>query len=301
MIYRIRHTTTYQYEEPVSLCHNLARLTPRDGAHQACLHSELQIDPEPDVSSRWTDYFGNAATFFTIQQPHQELVVTAVHAAHLKSFTPPTATDSPAWEEVRDTLPGDRSPAGMEAYQFVFDSPYVRASADLGKYAAESFPSARPLLEGVLDLSRRIHSEFKYDQRATTISTPLAEVLAERHGVCQDFAHLAIGCLRSLGLPARYVSGYLSTTPPPGQPRVVGADASHAWFSVYCPRQGWVDVDPTNNQVPSDRHIVLAWGRDFDDVSPIKGVILGGGQHTVTVAVDVIPDEKLSANHDSPG
>jgi transglutaminase-like putative cysteine protease len=292
MIYRINHTTTYDYSDPVSLCHNLARLTPRDGGRQACLESELHITPEPAVTSRWMDYFGNAATFFTIQQSHQELIVKANHVAHVEAFVPPSAEESLPWEEARDRLRTDRTPEGIDAYQFVFDSPYVRGSPELAKYASESFPPGRRLLEGALDLTRRIFTDFKYDPRATTVSTPLAEVLKERKGVCQDFAHLGIGCLRSLGLSARYVSGYLSTLPPPGKERVVGADASHAWLSLYSPGQGWIDLDPTNNQVPSDRHIVIAWGRDFNDVSPIKGVILGGGQHTVDVAVDVVPQSE---------
>jgi transglutaminase-like putative cysteine protease len=291
MIYRIRHTTTFSYSEPVSLCNNIARLTPREGSCQACIDSELEIDPVPAVSSAFNDYFGNVATFFAIQEPHDELIVTANHVARITPAGPPDVEQSPAWESVRDGLPAGRTPEEIDAYQFAFDSPYVRARTDLASYAAPSFPSGKPILAGVLDLTRRIHADFKYDPRATTVSTPLEEVLANRRGVCQDFAHLGIGCLRSLGLPARYVSGYLCTVPPPGQERLVGADASHAWLAVYSPGNGWVDFDPTNNQIPSDKHIHVAWGRDFDDVSPIKGVILGGGQHTVKVAVDVIPDE----------
>jgi transglutaminase-like putative cysteine protease len=292
MIYRIRHTTTYDYSEPVSLCHNLARLTPRAGGHQDCRHSELTIEPAPAVSSTWTDYFGNPARFFTIQEPHERLVVTATHVADITPLVAPDPATTVPWDTVRDTLPADRSQEGLDAYQFVFDSPYVKTNGDLERYAAISFPAGRPILEGVLDLTHRIHAEFRYDQRATTVSTPLAQVFAQRRGVCQDFAHLAIGCLRSLGLPARYVSGYLSTTPTSGQRRLVGADASHAWLAVYCPGNGWIDVDPTNDQIPTNKHIHLAWGRDFDDVSPIKGVILGGGQHTVAVAVDVVADSQ---------
>jgi transglutaminase-like putative cysteine protease len=293
MIYRIRHTTTYDYSDPVSLCHNLAHLTPRDGGRQSCVASELKIEPAPAVSSIWTDYFGNPTTFFTIQEPHEQLIVTAIHTAEV---TPPQCPDPATtlpWNQVRDALPNDRTPGGLNAYQFAFDSPYVRAHKDLREYAAASFPDGRPILEGVLDLTKRIHADFRYDQRATTVSTPLAQVFAQKRGVCQDFAHLEIGCLRSLGLAARYVSGYLSTTTTAGQRRLVGADASHAWLAVYCPPAGWIEVDPTNNQVPGDKHIHLAWGRDFDDVSPIKGVILGGGQHTVSVAVEVVPDGQV--------
>jgi transglutaminase-like putative cysteine protease len=188
---------------------------------------------------------------------------------------------------VRDQLPADRNPTVLDAYQFVFDSRYVRSSAELADYARPSFTPGRPMLDAVLDLTRRVHQDFRYDQRATTVTTPLREVFAQRRGVCQDFAHLEIGCLRSLGLAARYVSGYLCTDPPPDQVRLVGADATHAWLSVYCREFGWIDVDPTNDRMPSDQHILLAWGRDYDDVSPIKGVILGGGQHVVKVAVEV--------------
>jgi transglutaminase-like putative cysteine protease len=181
----------------------------------------------------------------------------------------------------------DRSPTILDAYQFVFDSRYIQCGADLARYAAPSFDAGRPLLEVVQDLTRRIHTDFRYDQQATTLATPLRDVLENRRGVCQDFAHLQIGCLRSMGVPARYVSGYLRTRPNLERPPAVGAHASHAWLSVFCPDFGWIDVDPTNDLIPSDTHITLAWGRDYDDVSPIKGVILGGGHHTVAVAVDV--------------
>ena len=189
---------------------------------------------------------------------------------------------------MRDGLRGDRSAAGLEAYQFVFDSPYVAASAELLTYAASSFTPRRPLLEAVWDLTGRIHTEFTYDPDATAVNTPLSDVLRHRRGVCQDFAHLQIGCLRALGLAVRYVSGYLVTQSSGSNP-LVGAEASHAWLSVFCPGHGWVDVDPTNNLWPSDRHITVAIGRDYGDVSPIKGVFLGGGDHTMEVAVDVMP------------
>jgi transglutaminase-like putative cysteine protease len=285
MQYRVRHETTYEYSEPVSLCQNLVHLTPRDVGHQTRLLSELSITPEPQVLSPRTDYFGNLATFFAIQAPHARLSVVATHVVDLAPRPAPGLSEP--WEEARDVLASDRSPEVLSAYQFVFDSRYARASAELAEYARPSFGPGRPLLEGVLDLTRRIHQDFRYDPRATTISTPLSEVLANRRGVCQDFAHLQIAGLRSLGLAARYVSGYLSTHPGPGQARPVGADASHAWLSVFSLRLGWFDVDPTNNQVPSDKHILLAWGLDYDDVSPVKGVILGGGEHAVKVGVQV--------------
>jgi transglutaminase-like putative cysteine protease len=186
-------------------------------------------------------------------------------------------------------LPHDRTPASLDAYQFVFESPRIRPSAEFAKYAAPSFQPGRPFVEALLDLTARIYKEFKFDSKATSVRTPAEEVLKKRRGVCQDFAHLQIACLRSLNLPARYVSGYLRTYPPPGRPRLIGADASHAWVSAYCPGLGWMDVDPTNNVVPSYNHIMLAWGRDYGDVSPLRGVIVGGRDHTLKVAVDVEP------------
>jgi transglutaminase-like putative cysteine protease len=236
-----------------------------------------------------TDYFGNTATFATIEEPHRQLSVTAINLTELAPVPPPIATSTPAWELVRDRLHADRSPDVLAASQFVFDSPYVPRGEPFAAYAVPSFAPGRPILEAVLDLTARIHSQFRYDPTATTIATPIKEVLDRRHGVCQDFAHLQIGCLRSLGLAARYVSGYLRTTPSSDCSPLTGAEASHAWLSFFCPGFGWIDLDPTNNQLPFDQHIILAWGRDYDDVSPIKGVILGGGTHTVKVMVDIAP------------
>jgi transglutaminase-like putative cysteine protease len=287
MIYRVTHNTTYTYSEPVSLCHHLSHLTPRQGPWQTCRHSNLLIEPLPAVTTEHTDYFGNPATFFTVQEPHRQLSMTAVHVAEVTPFEPPEPAQTPPSETVCDFLRTDRSHDGLDAFQFTLDSPYIPLAPELAGYAAQSFPAGRPLLEGVLELTRRIHADFRYDKRATTVATPLREVFAGRHGVCQDFAHLEIGCLRSLGLAARYVSGYLCTIAPPGRSRLVGADASHAWLSVFCPGFGWIDVDPTNNTVPHGQHILLAWGRDYGDVSPSKGVILGGGHHAVSASVDV--------------
>jgi transglutaminase-like putative cysteine protease len=287
MQYQVTHTTTYEYSEPVSLCQNLAHLTPRDVPEQQCLRTALSVAPQPAVLSDRIDYFGNPSTFFAVQEPHRELVATASHLIRLAPRPAPDPAASPPWEEVRDRLPADRSLATLEAYQFVFGSRYTPASPELAAYALHPFAPGRPFLESVLDLTARIHHDFVYDPRATTVATPLKEVFAKRRGVCQDFAHLELACLRSLGLAARYVSGYLCTNPTHGQRRLLGADATHAWLSVWCPRLGWVDVDPTNDLVPSDKHILLAWGRDYDDVSPIKGVILGGGQHVVQVGVEV--------------
>jgi transglutaminase-like putative cysteine protease len=288
MDYQITHTTTYEYSSPVSLCQNLAHLTPREVPGQFCRETDLLVLPQPAIFSKRIDFFGNPMTFFAVQEPHRKLTVTASHRVERSSGCLPEPSETPAWEDVRDRLTADHRGEALDAYQFVFASRYARPSAELTQYALASFPSGRPLLEAALDLMRRIHRDFVYDPRATTVATPLHEVLSRKRGVCQDFAHLQIACLRGLGLAARYVSGYLLTQPPSETKRLRGADATHAWLAVYCPGSGWVDLDPTNDQIPTDRHIVLAWGRDYDDVSPIKGVILGGGQHTVRVVVEVV-------------
>jgi transglutaminase-like putative cysteine protease len=301
-IYRIHHLTRYGYDEPVSVCHNLAHLLPRTSARHTWRFSEVEISPAPAVRAERIDYFGNRLTFFAIQEPHRELAVTTHATVDLEAAPSPslfTCTPTP-WELVRDRINMPLPPEGgaanadlLDAFQFTFTSPYIKWDADVAAYAAASFPAGRPIFDGLMELIERIHKDFRYDTKSTTVSTTLPEIMTAQAGVCQDFAHLAIGCLRSLGLAARYVSGYLLTTPPPGKPRLVGADASHAWLSVYLPELmgggGWLDLDPTNNVIPTDKHITLAWGRDFGDVSPLRGVILGGGKHRIHVSVDVTP------------
>jgi transglutaminase-like putative cysteine protease len=288
MRYRVTHRSRYRYSEPVSLCHNLAHLAPRDHAYQRCLKTDLTIDPFPSVRHARKDYFGNLATFFSIQYPHTVLTVTATsEIAMTPPQSPPEDPWSSPWENVRQHLQTGLDYETRDARQYVLDSPFIPLLPELADYAGPSFTAGRPFLDAVEDLMRRIYADFAYDPHFSTIATPLTEVLAERRGVCQDFAHLAIGGLRSQGLAARYVSGYLETLPPPGQPRLRGADASHAWFSVYVPGSGWFDFDPTNNRIPLDQHITTAWGRDFGDVTPLKGVLYGGGEHTLQVAVDV--------------
>ncbi len=288
MKYQVVHKNQYYYARNVSLCHNLAHLTARDCGGQTCLSHELQISSPPVVLSTRTDYFGNLVTFFTVQEPHRKLDVTAVNVVEVHPRPIPDPAMTTPWEEARRLLRLRRDEETLDAYQFAFDSHYVKADPQLTAFAAPSFTPGRPLLEAALDLTHRIYSEFTFDSSATTIDTPLDELLKNRRGVCQDFAHLGIGCLRSLGLAARYVSGYLLTNPPPGQKRLIGADMSHAWLSVFIPDFGWIDFDPTNDVIPREKHITLAWGRDYDDVSPIKGVILGGGRHSINVGVDVI-------------
>jgi transglutaminase-like putative cysteine protease len=291
VIYRVRHVTTYAYEDPVSVSHHLLRLTPRNLPGQVCHETQISILPEPPVTTTGSDYFGNIQTLFTLQEPHDGLIVEATSEVEVHPAKPPDLSASPPWETVVESLVTDHSEEGLDAYQFVFDSQRVAASRELADYARSAFPTGRPLLQAVLELMRKIHRDFRFDAKATEVSTPVQEFFQKRRGVCQDFAHLQIACLRSLSLPARYISGYLRTLPPPGQSRLVGADASHAWCSAWSPGAGWVDFDPTNNCVPTDGHITVAWGRDYSDVSPIHGVLLGGAKHTLDAGVDVLPTQ----------
>lgn len=297
MKYRIVHTTEYRYATDVSLCHNIAHLRPRNLPRQQCLGHRLRIDPLPIDLAEHEDYFGNQAAYFSIQQPHRQLTVTATSEVEL--LPDGAAADTGiAWDAVQQRLAAPADEADREAREFVLDSPHAGAAPALAGYAAAAFPPGRPLLAGVTDLMARIHGEFTYDPAFTTVSTPLAEVLASRRGVCQDFAHLAIACLRSLGLAARYVSGYLETLPPPGQVKQPGADESHAWFAVYLPGAGWYDFDPTNNTVPLEQHVTTAWGRDYADVTPLKGVLFGGDAgHRPQVSVHM---ERLPDSPDAP-
>jgi transglutaminase-like putative cysteine protease len=283
MQFDVTHTTEYDYSESVAVAHHVARLKPRDLPHQECLRHELTIAPAPAVTSTHEDYFGNRVTFVAVQGAHTSLVIRARSTVSVTGPDLPRPCDTPPWEAA-----ADRRAMPFEAVEFVFDSTASQMQAVVEPYARASFPAGRPLLEGVIELTGRIHDEFTFDPRATTVATPLTEVFASRRGVCQDFARLEVACLRSLGIPARYVSGYMETVPPPGTPRLVGADASHAWLSVFCPGIGWIPGDPTNNLLPSDTHVTVAWGRDYNDVSPIRGVILGGGAHALHVHVDVV-------------
>lgn len=287
MIYNIFHRTIYAYTAPVTVSHHAARIEPRALTNQITERFALHVEPAPALQKNRLDYFGNRVWGFAIQEVHTRLEITATSQVTVSPVTPPALALSPPWEKVVELFSDPVSPEVVEPYQFVFDSPLLRVSPELAEYARPSFAPGTPLLVAVADLNRRIFKDFKYDPVATTVATPLEEVLAKRRGVCQDFSHLAIAALRSLGLPARYVSGYLRTRPPEGKKRLVGADASHAWFSVFCPSTGWLDFDPTNNVLPVEEHITLAYGRDYTDVSPVTGVITGGGSHQVRVSVDV--------------
>lgn len=287
MIWEIIHRTFYEYTVPVAISHHVARLEPRSTAAQTVDAFSLGITPAPALRKSRVDYFGNHLCFFSLQEAHREFEVVTRSRVAMHRPAPPALDASPPWEAVARMFQDPVSPDVVEPYQFVFDSPHVRASMPLAEFALKSFPKGAPLLVGVQDLMRRIFTEFKYDPEATTVATPIERVMETHRGVCQDFAHLAIACLCSLGLPARYVSGYLRTHAPPGKEKLLGADASHAWFSAYCPDLGWVDFDPTNNVLPGDEHITLAYGRDFGDVSPLSGILTGGGEHEVKVSVDV--------------
>jgi transglutaminase-like putative cysteine protease len=287
MTWDIIHRTLYEYSEQVTVSQHAARVEPRSLANQALEEFSLRIDPPPALRKSRVDYFGNRVCFFSIQELHSKLEIVAKARVTVTAATPPVLALSPGWQKVAEMFSDPVSPEVVEPYEFVFDSPMVRASRSLADYARKSFGADVPLLVSVLDLNRRIHADFKYDRIATTVATPVEEVMEKRRGVCQDFAHVAIACLRSLGLAARYVSGYLRTVPPPGRPVLTGADASHAWFSVFCPDLGWVDFDPTNDLMPGTDHITLAFGRDFGDVSPVSGILTGGGKHEVSAGVTV--------------
>ncbi|RKU11770.1 transglutaminase [Candidatus Poribacteria bacterium] len=287
MNYKITHNTQYSYSSLVNLCHNEARLTPRSFAQQICTQSEFTVDPEPTSYRERKDFFGNTVCYFTIQHPHQDLSVTVTSHVEVKeSQIDMDIVENIVWETVQERLHTDQNAEILEIRQYIFDSPMIQEMPELHAYAESSFVKDRPLIEAVEDLINRLFKDFAYDPGFTTVATPLAEVIKHRRGVCQDFAHLGIGCLRSMGLAARYVSGYIETVAQPNQEQLIGADASHAWFSVYLPDIGWIDFDPTNNQIPTNQHITVAWGRDYTDVAPLKGVVFGSGTHELSVSVD---------------
>jgi transglutaminase-like putative cysteine protease len=290
VLYRIEHETRYVHSGGVSTSQHLAYLTPRTLPRQSVRWHELVVEPSPASHVQRIDYFGNAVDQFTILTPYDELCVVGRSVVEVAATEAAIAPDAATpWEAVRDELSYERGAPYEGASEFSYPSPYVATAPELAEFARDSFAAERPLVAAAVDLMHRINDEFTFDPGATTIATPVTRVLADRRGVCQDFAHLQIGCLRSLGLAARYVSGYLLTEPPPGKPRLVGADASHAWLSVWCPPLGWIDLDPTNDVRPSERHVTLAWGRDYGDVSPLRGVVIGGRDHTLHVGVSVTP------------
>jgi transglutaminase-like putative cysteine protease len=289
MIYKISHRTTYKYESFVSFGTHVACLKPRTFTRNRLIENELIIRPTPATCSERVDYFGNLLCFFTIQEPHKVLTVESRSEMAVGGERVYGQASSPPWEQSKLSLSSVGSQDAFEARQFQFESPRIRRRSEYAAYAIESFTAKRPMKEALLDLTERIHRDFRFDAKVTTVRTATEEVFKKRRGVCQDFAHMQIACLRSLGLAARYVSGYLRTYPQAGKARLVGADASHAWVSAYCRGVGWIDLDPTNNVVPSDGHATIAWGRDYGDVSPLRGLILGGKEHILDVAVDMEP------------
>ncbi|MBL8240286.1 MAG: transglutaminase family protein [Bryobacterales bacterium] len=283
MTYRATHVTRHIYEEPVAQSVNELRLTPRDYGRQHVREFDVQVEPEPALWRTRRDWFGNEVTTFSIFEPHDRFTVTATSIVEVEPARVgvlPTVR----WEEARDILSAGTEDASLEASEYIYDSPFVAATPDLAAFAKPVFEPGRPLVEALEELSRKIHREFEYAPKSTSIDMPLAEVLENRRGVCQDFSHVMIGALRSLRLAARYVSGYLRSGA-----NYQGAEASHAWVAAFVPGAGWLHFDPTNDMVPSDGHVTLAWGRDYSDVTPVKGVTLGGGAQLVEVAVRVVP------------
>jgi transglutaminase-like putative cysteine protease len=292
MKYDVLHETLYSYESPVVLSQQLLHLTPRVVEFQRLGAHRIEVQPAPAESGTRDDYFGNPVMQIMLAAPHASLAVRAESQIEVLPRARPA--ESGPWERLRDGLRRGGGEALLEPTQFLYESPHIEFFRDLAAYAETSFTAGRGLLEAALDLTRRIHADFTFDPKATSVSTPLREVLARRRGVCQDYAHFMTGCLRMLGIPARYVSGYILTAPPPGRPRLVGADASHAWVSVWSggaagEAGSWIDLDPTNNMLVGEQHITLGWGRDFSDVTPMRGVILGGGEQDLEVRVTVTP------------
>jgi transglutaminase-like putative cysteine protease len=280
--YEVTHTTRFSYEAPVSRCLNEVHLTPRRLPYQQVHQTAILVEPSPAFVRHRKDYFGNDVSTFAVIDVHYKLSATAKSLVEVNGKTEAIEKGTLSWEEARDSIAATAEESTLEASEFIYPSPYVPAVAELGTFARETFTPGRPLMESAMELSHRIHTEFKYVPKATSIDIPLADVLRKRHGVCQDFAHIMIGALRSQRLAARYVSGYVRSGP-----KVQGAQASHAWVAVFVPGKGWVSFDPTNDVMPSDGHLTLAWGRDYGDVTPVKGVTLGGGGQTVEVEVYV--------------
>ena len=290
MIYDIKHVTLYEYGSSVTYSNCALRLLPREEPGQIVYASAIDIEPEPERTAERICFFGNRVTWMTIESAHRTLTVCTQTSVEIHREPPPDGAATDPWEQVRDAAFSTRGLDPDSPAHYLHQSRFVPHYAPATLYASESFPPARPVLEGAKELMHRIRTQFRYDPKATVVSTPLSEAFEKRHGVCQDFAHIMISGLRGLGLPARYVSGYIRTIPPPGKKRLEGADATHAWVSVWCGRRhGWIGLDPTNDIMIGDDHIILAKGRDYADISPVAGIILGSKEQDVDVKVDVIP------------
>ena len=293
--YRVRHETHYEYGAMVTSGRHLLHLTPRTTEWQAVIEHRRGVEPAPTESSEDFDFFGNPIVRLAIDRPHEKLALVTESLVEVQAR--PVSADTPAWDVVRATIA--TASIELELAQFLAPSPFAPVLEESAVYARRHLEPGRAWLPALLALAKAIHAEFKYDPEATTVGTPVRTVLARRRGVCQDFAHVMTSCLRSLGLPARYVSGYILTTPPPGKPRLVGADASHAWVSSWCPEVGWVDFDPTNAKLVTTEFVTLGWGRDFGDVTPVRGVVLGGGTQELEVSVTVIPVDDAVTSADT--
>lgn len=289
MRYRVRHITRYEYAARVTSCYNLANVVPRDTKRQRCINSRISVSPQPAVMRSRTDYFGNQAYHFEIQKAHKTLVITADSEIQISDREHDLNLDfGISYGQAVHYISSNVSQQALDAREYLMDSPMVAVTEELMAYAQPSFTPDRPLKSCVSELTSRIFKDFTYDPDFTTIATPLSEVLEHKRGVCQDFAHLQVGCLRAVGIPAKYVSGYIETLPAAGEEKLVGADATHAWVAYFCPEEGWIEFDPTNDTAAHNQHIVTAFGRDYFDVTPIKGVIFGGGAGPVlSVSVDV--------------
>lgn len=289
-VLHISHVTHYDYASRVDLAMHLLHLQPLSRADQQLEDFRLDIDPPATRNQASLDYFGNPQHHLTLTTPHHALTVRAESRVRRLAAATPNPSISPAWESVRAAMRYRAGQPWLPAAEFCFPSAFVPLHPAFQAYAQLEFTPGRPLLEAAIGLMARIHHEFTYATASTDLATPALEAFYQRRGVCQDFSHIMIACLRSLGLPARYVSGYLLTQPPPGQPRLLGVDASHAWLAVWCPQHDWVELDPTNNLIAAQSHAVIACGRDYADVAPLRGVIQGGGSHTLSVAVSVVPE-----------
>ena len=286
MRYTVRHRTFYKYGERMSSGQSLGHLTPRMTPHQTLISSTIAVNPQPEEQSDWVDAFGNTVNAFTITSPHETLEVVA--QSEVEVTVPVLPSIDEPWETVMSRLPSGFGAVDVDAQQFVLPSPFIPYLFELHQLAKEVFTTGRPFVEAFRALNESIYTAYSFDPSFSDVSTPLGDVVLHRRGVCQDFAHLMTGALRSIGLAARYVSGYIETDPRPGETKLVGSDASHAWCSVYAPGFGWIDADPTNNQVPPHRHVTVAWGRDYGDVAPLRGVVLGpSATQKMVVEVDV--------------
>ena len=289
MQFRIRHSTHYKYARRVTHCYNLANVVPRNTRRQRCLSNRITVSPHPAVTRKRTDYFGNEACHFEIQRTHKELIITSESEVQIEDHDRELDLDlGYSYQETLDYLRQTKTQQVLDATEFILNSPMIERSEALADYARPSFEPGRSLKACVSELTSRIFNDFAYDPEFTTIATPLSEVLEHKRGVCQDFAHLQVGCLRSMGIPAKYVSGYIETLPAPGEEKLVGADATHAWIAYFSPNEGWVEFDPTNDKAANSQHIVTALGRDYYDVTPVKGDIIGVGDSPIlSVSVDV--------------